>query len=280
MPIQWLVEFLLYQNGTANRMANTILPHNGLVKGYNQAKGALSPFKPLDPEKAEDFAKTKAVLQQTLHAMKNSRNDIAQQKKAMAQQKVARIKEALKSLKQMAFADPKAMARMASRLARELASAIKEYASAGATSTEISTASASTDGAVPNEATNATEGTENQTEPYADTNMEMTMTEADIEAETAGTADTKDEKFQLYEKTQNFGTDQDDSKTTRKKDDDSPFIKDAKEVMDELRNLIKMLRAKAGKKPFMQKDDVSDAEKALKEVKSAFASLTRGVTSA
>lgn len=252
--------------------------NNGLRHVFNQDKAAsLSLFKPLDPEKEREFQNSKAVLNQTLAAMKNSKNQIGQQKKAMAQDKITRIKEAIKNLKQMSFMDKKAVARMAARLARELASAIKEYASAGATYTEISSASAQ---ASPVQTSPAHAEPVQAAPVQAEANTEAVQTETDAATEAA---QAEKNPFQAYEKTQKFGTKEENgTKIIRKKDDNSTFIKDAKQLLEELRGLIKGQRKKTGLKSFFtQKHDNQDdqplkeAEKALQQADRALSSLTR-----
>lgn len=276
-------------------MMNTLHPYNGLRAGYNQAKdSAALLFKPLDPKKEKEFRETKAVLQQTLSAMKNSKNTLAQQQKAMAHQKVIRLKEALKNLKQMGFMDPKAVARMTARLARELASAIKEYASAGATYSEISTAGSGTDNHVT--ATPADNSKEQQAETVETQHVvpeTEPMQNGMKQAASASNPNPDPNPFHAYEKTQNFGQtkDRNENGTIRKKDDDSPFMKDAKEILEELRNLVKTRRHKSGlkalfglgrasdheKSAYEAEKSHSEAEKLLREADRAFTSLTRNL---
>lgn len=262
----------------------------GMITPFSGQSGVtakLSLLQPLDPEKAKKAEETKQVLQQTLAAMKNSKNKLGQDKKAMAAQKIARIKESLKNLKMMQFTDPKAMAKMAARLAKELASAVKEYASAGATFTEVQSSGG---GATPPAASG--EAAQGNATPDAVAQADAQTTEAHLAenpvtvpvptGETAtGEKAVKDEAnkaVNAYEKTQHLKNDEDGNKTIRKKDDDSEFIKEAKKIMDELREMIKSLRQKVGKKPLFKNDEVGEAEKALKEAEREFAAMTRALS--
>lgn len=85
-----------------------------------------------DPVKAKKNAEIRANLTQALDTLKNAHVDYKAQKKAMAAQRVAQIKEKLKALRQTPGLDAKATARMAANLAKELTSAVKEYAAASA----------------------------------------------------------------------------------------------------------------------------------------------------
>lgn len=261
-------------------MTNTIHPYHGRASGYNQAKdAAMSLFKPLSPEKEKEFQQTKAVLQQTLSAMKNSKNNMAQQKKAMAQQKLQYIKEAIKNLKQMAFTDPKAMARMAARLARELAAALKEYASAGATFTEIQNASGNAAATADQTANNAS-STENGNHDAA---PEMHLEIVDIPTSETETEPHENNPFKAYENTQKYGQESDKSDniiTTRRKDDDGEFIKEARKILDELRSIIKQQKFKLENGSPADQDEAKKADKALQEAEKAMSNLdaTLGTT--
>lgn len=91
----------------------------------------LTILEKLDPEKAatlkERLEEAKEV-QSRLDTVKESAED---QRKAAAAQKIERIKAQIKALQLLAAANPEAAAKLAARLARELASAVKEYAAAG-----------------------------------------------------------------------------------------------------------------------------------------------------
>lgn len=262
-------------------MTGVITPFSG-QSGVN---AKLSLLQPLDPEKAKKAEETKQVLQQTLMAMKNSKNKLGQEKKAMAAQKIARIKESLKNLKMMQFTDPKAMARMAARLAKELASAVKEYASAGATYTEVQNAGGGTSPTAQATQSDGTGQKDAVTQADAQT-TEAHLAENPVTVPVATTPSPKDEQTKddtskatgAYEKTQSLSNEDKGTKTTRQKDDDSEFTKEAKKIMDELREMIKSLRQKVGKKPLFKNDEVGEAEKALKEAEREFAAMSRALS--
>lgn len=262
---QWNQNCLWTRTGLI--MVNTIPP-----AGTRAAAPSL--LKPLDPEKAKKFEETKRALQQALDATKNAPNEMNKQRKAMAAQKVARIKEQLKALKQMgAAADPKMVARMAAQLARDLAQALKEYAAAGATTTEVQ----STGGATP--APSAAPAKDQPAEAASDMPAEAAAVPTTDPATTEAEA-VQDKGSKAYSQAQNLGNKQENSdepKTVQQKDDDRPFLEEARKVLEELKNLIKLQRLRHGPKEFMKRDEVSDAEKALKAAEAAFQTLGRSV---
>ncbi len=65
-----------------------------------------------------------------LGQLRSSRTDNKEQRKQAARDKVARLKAQIQALRLMAGGDPKAVARQAARLARELSQAAREYAGA------------------------------------------------------------------------------------------------------------------------------------------------------
>ena len=73
-----------------------------------------------------------------LTAMRDEQKDSA---KAVARKKVAELRARLKALKLLFANNPKALAREAARLARELGAAVKGYAAAGGAAGEMSSAS-------------------------------------------------------------------------------------------------------------------------------------------
>lgn len=208
----------------------------------------------LDPEKAKKAEQVKAVLNDALATIKNSKSDYKAQAKAQAAERVARLKEQLKLLRQMAGMDPKMVARVAAQLAKELASAVKAYKAAGGT-----------DGAVVSAPAAPVAASEKTPEAAtAEVNME---TGNDPAVNTAIPAETA-KAVQSYEKTQNQAIDPDGKSEEKTKD--RSFLKDAREILEELKSWIKTQRARLKKSPLpdMMNHDMKDiraAEKAFAE---------------
>jgi len=105
---------------------------NGSNKGSTKrANPLIEVLKKLDPKKADDLQKKLEESQDLIKRLESSRQDISEQRKAAAAEKVAQIKAKLEALRLLAAVNPKAAARLAKQLARELKQALQEYASAG-----------------------------------------------------------------------------------------------------------------------------------------------------
>lgn len=95
-----------------------------------QATSLLSRLQKTDPEKAEEISKKLTEAHNASAQLSAAEIDQNAERKAAAMEKIQRIKEQLKALRMLGSGDPKAMARQAARLSRELAAAVKEYAAA------------------------------------------------------------------------------------------------------------------------------------------------------
>lgn len=84
-----------------------------------------------DPDKAKALKKEHDKLDGTLAQLNAGRSGKSAQKKEAARQKIEQIKAQLKALRYLAAANPKAAAQQAKHLARDLARAVKDFASAG-----------------------------------------------------------------------------------------------------------------------------------------------------
>lgn len=233
-------------------------------------KASLSDY--MDPEKQKEADKVKANLQQALTALKDAPNQAAKQRKAVAAQKVALIKQQLETLKKTPGMDPKAMARMAAMLAKQLAAALKDYAAAGATTSEMQSASASTSGgsspATPAASDEAAASNEAQSEVQVNPGTDTTPKASEA-------APGKQPQPQDVKSMFQTGTEKDksgDTRTTRVKDDDSQFIKDAKKILEDLKNLLKIQKIRLQGAPdedsYLGKKatkSINEGEKALAE---------------
>lgn len=84
-----------------------------------------------DPVLRDKLAAQKKEAQTAIDTLKQSRIDLVSQRKAMAMQQIQRIKASIAALKLSGIIDSRMLARMAARLARELAGAVKDYIAAG-----------------------------------------------------------------------------------------------------------------------------------------------------
>ncbi|MEP0068763.1 hypothetical protein [Pyruvatibacter sp.] len=101
-------------------------------------KAGASNIDALEKKRAEN-----KETQLQLESLKRQ-SDPSEARKARAQEKIDQIKKQLEALRMLANIDPEAAARQAARLSRELASAVREYASAGGDTGALTGASGST----------------------------------------------------------------------------------------------------------------------------------------
>jgi len=184
-----------------------------------------------DPERAQLLKDVQGQLKQTLSSMRSSKTNINEQAKAVARDKIARLKEQIKTLRMMAGSDPKMIAQQVARLAKELAAAVKDYTSAGGT-----------DMAIP---TNNTMTSSTQTTPDTD-NPEQSVLEDVPEIKESEPEPVNDVEV----KNQNIST---------TKQADIEFATSVKKLVDELKIIIKQQVAK------LRHNDHSDTKKNLHE---------------
>ena len=208
-------------------------------------------FPALSPEKQKKADEVKQILQQTLDSLKNGKSDINAQRKAAAAARVAQIKQAIKTLRQVSGMDPKALARMVAMLAKQLASAVKDYKAAGGDDASV----AAEVSAAPATASGSAEATADQ----------------DVATETVQPAETKttfqQQSVAAYGKTQTVA-----AGNKSDKNEDTQFLRDATALLGEMKGLIEAQRQRIknnkGISSNMDPDyrDVRSANKALDEV--------------
>lgn len=209
--------------------------------------------KPLDPAKAQKANEASAHLQQALQTVKSTKNSVSDSRKAAASQRIARLKESLKTLRQTPGLDPKTMARMAARMAKELASAIKEYKEAGGTDSAVSAD-------VPVTTPVATSSTPEAATPADVAGGAAAVGQEPVVATPAEVLPSAGQASAAYEKAGQIAPSPVAADPAKSASGDDAFIKDAKDILDQLRNLLKM-RPKAQDKA--EEKDMLDAEKEL-----------------
>ena len=131
-----------------------------------------------DPEKADALVKQLNDYKQISAQLKNGKSSAAQSKKAEAAEKIKRIKAEIQMIKTMG-GDPKLVARQIARLARELATAVHDYASAGATPLEGAEAGSSAEMSSDNNAGRADSAAGNEATAPATPNVAALSESAD-----------------------------------------------------------------------------------------------------
>ena len=223
-----------------------------------------------DPEKVKKEKEIQNTMQSVLSAMKSSKSDLSDQRKAAAMEKIARIKQSIQALKMSGIVDPKMVGRIAARLAKELAAAVKEYAAAGGSAASIG-ASAST------------QATQAKSAPAADTvalaenvdapaPAETTQTVAATPAIKEETPTTKPEKgVAAYQK-----SDSASPAAQKSNSSDDAFKSAVRDAIDELRKLLKQNKGLVSNKN--DKDKFEEAEKALRKAEQTLAAIGSGFT--
>jgi hypothetical protein len=198
--------------------------------------------------------------------------DPSEARKARARQKIEEIKKQLEALRVLAAVNPEAAARQAARLSRELATAVKEYASAGGdtssltgteapniddagapapadaqatrTATEAATetttatdAAADVSAATPDTAAaDQTTGNDTPEAPGTEQQGEATSTSGETSDETPGAEDTHPDRARA-EAYQSLAAEQQKSLDAAKSEDE--FVNTIRQLKAELESLIK-----------------------------------------
>lgn len=95
-------------------------------------KNILENIAKKDPARAATLKAGLSRVDETIANLERSKRDIDSDRKEAALQKIDRLKKELQLLRLRSAGDPKTAARMAARLSRELASAVRDYGGAGA----------------------------------------------------------------------------------------------------------------------------------------------------
>jgi hypothetical protein len=230
------------------------------------------------------FDTVKANLQSALDTLKNSSktsgNLTAQanaQRKAMAEQEIAQIKQAIKSLQQFHGLDPKATARMVAQLAKQLAQAVKDYAAAGGSDASVTASAPVSTGATPSAAPEADSSDVSASAAPASTDNTAAPAQTGGIAATSSTPNTpQGTATNAYAQTQQIAV------TTGNSDDaqDKAFTDDVNQIKNALRNFVTQLRHSI-KSRFMPESvdpdmkDVRAADDALDDVDRSLSKITK-----
>ncbi|WP_422005925.1 hypothetical protein [Pyruvatibacter mobilis] len=194
--------------------------------------------------------------------------DPSEARKARARQKIEEIKKQLEALRVLAAVNPEAAARQAARLSRELATAVKEYASAGGdtssltgteapsiddagatapadaqatrtateTATETTTATDAPAATPDTAAADQTTGNDTPEAPGTEQQGEAAGTSGETSEETPGTEDTHPDRARA-EAYQSLAAEQQKSLDAAKSEDE--FVNTIRQLKAELESLIK-----------------------------------------
>ena len=109
----------------------SVSPSKNKKEASTQSSPLVAALEKANPEKADELKKNLEQSQVILKQLESSRQDINEQRRTAAAEKIQQIKEKLKALRLLMPVDPEALARQVKQLARELAQAVREYVRAG-----------------------------------------------------------------------------------------------------------------------------------------------------
>lgn len=280
-------------------------PKTAAQKKISQEDTILASLDKTDPDKAKAFRAGQEQLRQTIEQLQASKSKASSDRKEAARQKIQQIKAQIQALRLMAATDPKAAARQAAHLARELASAAKEYANAGggsdaaaststasatSTTTAVSSAAppadAGTDGAAAPPAAAAAPSATGQPPATPDTSADTpegtkSSDSKQTEAQTAASATDQAKKDReallntINEKIAEM------NKKAGEADADSKFAAEVRHLMNQLKIVLKAAKekledeGKSGSNP-----DITAAEKAFRDIEKSLGEISSGASSA
>ena len=149
----------MISNTTSSQNAALSFLKTAISNVQRQPVQTQSPSTVMDPDAAQKFRDEQARLKQTIQQLQAAKTESNAEKKEAARQKIERLKAQIQALRMMTGGDPKAVAKQAARLSRELASAAREYASAssgGAVSIPTATAPVTAENVSPENAKSVT----------------------------------------------------------------------------------------------------------------------------
>jgi len=256
-----------------------------------QATSLLSRLQKTDPEKAEEISKKLTEARNASAQLNAAEVDQSAERKAAAMEKIQRIKEQLKALRMLGAGDPKAMARQAARLSRELAAAVKEYAAANGgkapagipTAAPAASGSPQTTDAAPTEAAGGETVSQPATSPEAPSAETVRTGETDEDAVAAEVEPETPEEIRAEEQEQREeqrlspAPSDNSGKTTTGISLSDPHAT-FKELVRSVEGEIKKILESAKSQLRMQEDrnlrrDIDDIEKSLGEVEQGLTTL-------
>ncbi len=199
-----------------------------------------------DPAKAQAWRDEQAQNSQLLKQLAASKTTASAERKEAARQKIQQLKAQIQALRMMAQGDPKTVARQAARLARELASAVREYAGSGDGS----------DMSAP-----ATTGATTNVAPTDDADVKEAVAEDAAPESLMNLAGTGEARLSFNQ-------------------DDGAFAGEARGLMNNLKNILKQARDKMARQDGgYHTRDTQEAESALQETQRGLNMIMAGALS-
>ncbi len=254
-------------------------PRKNATSGQQASTAVIDMIAKSDPEKARQLKEQQEKSGSILQQLQSMKSDQKAERKEAARQKVEQLKKQIQALRMMAAGDPKAAAKRAAQLARELANATKEYASAGGNTGDLGGVSTPAAQSAPmqQENTAAEQQSATNTPPAADISDQTLTPPASTDSDTpaqdsiaksAPTArDIVNEKIAEANKSQ------------AEREADNLFSNDVRKLLNDLKQIIKSAQQKlrdGGETGESQ--DASDAQKALREAELSLGDIASGGT--
>lgn len=224
-------------------------------------------------DKYQAFNKQQDSLKQTLQQLQSAKASNSDQRKQDAQEKIERIKAQLQALRLLAQVNPKAAAREAARLSKELASAVKEYAAAGggsssatATATPATPASTPTDSSANQAAANTASATTVAAGVASAATAEATVSESEGKTSPSNTPSPI-----LQQVNANIA---DMQKRAGSAKQDLDFVSNVHTVLDQLKAIIQRGKDKHDHKG---ENDIHEAENNLTDIQTNAIAATASV---
>ncbi len=263
---------------------------NTLFWNASAAKDRSAPFFALveksDPDKAAALREERAQVNHLLEQLRSSQKDANEIRKEAARQKIERLKAEIAALRMMASSDPEAVARQATRLARELSAAAKEYAGAGgggANSVVVTLGGASAPPAVTTaETSSSTKMPQNNAEIE---NAATTATDVKSVADTQSAKSTAQESTTANDDQSTFREKvneqvADANKQAAERQEDADFVRTVRDLMNQLKQIIKNAQRKMQlENGRSSNQNVEDAEKALRDTEASLSGISSSALS-
>lgn len=249
-------------------MSNAIRTNSKTKGKQSPSEDILSLLEKQNPEQAKSLREKLAESNKILEQMKSSRMDLGERQKASARQKIAEIKAKLQMLQMMARINPEAAAKQIKKLSKELAAAVRQYASAGGSgiapsSSASPAAPASTDGV-----TVSSDVATGVTPPTTDSSpAPNTVETTPLPAEEAQNALPTEETFENNFKSSIREQIEKLESTYSKNKEDSDFTDNVREIKFLLKSILSTIKHELtlrGKKD--SKQEINTTERALQQV--------------
>ena len=252
-------------------------PRKNATSGQQASTAVIDMIAKSDPEKARQLKEQQEKSGNIMQQLQSMKSDQKAERKEAARQMVEQLKKQIQALRMMAAGDPKAAAKRAAQLARELANATKEYASAGGNTGDLGGVSTPAAQSAPMQQDNtaAEQQSATNTPPAADTSDQTLAPPASTDSDTPA----QDSTAQGAPTARDIVNEKiaEANKSQAEREADNLFSNDVRKLLNDLKQIIKSAQQKmrdGGESGETQ--DTRDAQKALREVEKSLADITGG----